>query len=131
MKDLSLYSSLNAKIRVWISKLLPPEHWKLLYDSKDTQSLMTKLENTRFSRWIKDSNPDNFAKFLDTAILKESLTIEKNIAKKLRGVPSELISLVTEEYDIEQIKRGLRAWRTKTDFTPPDTSLVSERHKID
>ena len=131
MKDLSLYSSINAKIRVWISKLLTPEHWKLLYDSKDTQSLMTKLENTRFSEWIRNSTPENFAEYLDTAILKESLAIEKNIAKKLSGVPSELISILTEEYDIEQIKRGLRVWRTKTDFTPPDTSLVSQRHKIE
>ena len=131
MKDLSLYSSLNAKIRVWMSKLLPPEHWKILYDSRDMQSLMTKLENTRFAKWIKNSTPDNFAEFLDTAILKESLAIEKNIAKQLKGAPAELILLITEGYDIEQIKRGLRSWSSKNVFTAPDESLVSGRHKID
>lgn len=130
MNSLSLYANLNAKTRVWLSKLLTTEQWKILYACKDTRSLIDKLENTRFAKWVKDKNSDNFAGFLDTAIFKESLRIEKKIARNLKEIPAELVSLLTEEYDIEQIKRGFRAWRNKTAFIPPDKSVISERHLI-
>lgn len=130
MKNLGLYAHINARIRVHLSQLLSSSQWETLYKSTDVASLMTRLDATPYAQWTKNVTTDEFIESLDDRITQAALTVEKKIAKQLHGSPREFIAALTEEYDIEHIKRALRSWQKKEPFASPAPDFTSGRYAI-
>jgi len=114
-----------------LSQLLDSEKWQSMLSCKDLPSLMAKLEGTRYEKWTKNTTPEEFVRLLDKTIVTESAFTEKRIKNFLSGTPAEIMGILTEEYDIDQIKRGLRCWKKKITFEKPDPDILSGRHIID
>ncbi len=131
MCAIGLYANINAKVRAMLSQLLDSEKWQSMLSCKDLPSLMAKLEGTRYEKWTKNTTPEEFVRLLDKTIVTESAFTEKRIKNFLSGTPAEIMGILTEEYDIDQIKRGLRCWKKKITFEKPDPDILSGRHIID
>ncbi|RJP57570.1 MAG: hypothetical protein C4541_09870 [Candidatus Auribacter fodinae] len=131
MKDLHRYAHINARVRVMLGSLLTPDMWQKLYSAYSIESLMNQLAETRYEPWVHDTPPEEFINAIDTHIVETSLSAEKHIHKLLIGLPADIIATFTELYDIEHIKRGLRAWHGKYSFNPPALTQYSQRYPID
>ncbi|MCB1194910.1 V-type ATPase subunit [bacterium] len=114
-----------------LTNLLTPEQWEALYSCRDLESLMSKLRSTRYAEWVTDVSVEHFGEVVDTRVVEYSVTEIKRIAQLLPRIPSDIVWLMTDEYDIEHIKRGLRAWKHKVMFTLPTPHSVSGRYDID
>jgi len=130
MCAIGLYANINAKTRAMLSQLLDSQKWQSLFACSDIQSLMKKLEDTRYEKWTKNSTTEDFMHNIDLMAVTESSAAEKKIKYFLSGAPAEIMGILTEEYDIEQIKRGLRCWKKQTVFEKPAPEMLSGRHKI-
>ena len=131
MRNLGRYANINARVRTLLTNLLTPDQWEALYTCQNIESLMAKLRSTRYAQWSNDVAVKHFGELVDTKVVEHSLAETKRIARLLPNPPSEIVALMAEEYDIEQLKRGLRAWKQKTLFTLPSPQSVSGRHTID
>lgn len=128
--DLHRYAHINARIRVMLGNLLSPAQWNAFYHASSLTDAFARLAGTRYEPWTKDTSPQQFIDSLDTHIVETCIAEERRIAALLNGVPAEIVRIFTEYYDIEHIKRGLRAWLGNYEFITPTISQISQQNKI-
>ena len=131
MKELSQYAYINARVRVMLSKLLDSDQWQSLYESPNLSSLITRLDSDPYAGWFKGLSDKEIAQSLEKKVSVELVATEKKVSSYLEGVPADLMGMMSEQYDIEQMKKGLRCWSQRKPFNIPEEDLVTGRNNID
>jgi len=131
MRELGRYAYVNARVRAMLSHLLNADQWQSLYESPNLSSLVMRLDSDPYAGWFKGLSNREIAQSLEKNIFIELVSIEKKISSYLEGPPADLIGIMSEQYDIEQIKRGLRCWSQRKPFNVPEEGSVSGRNDID
>lgn len=115
MRQLAKYSFVNAKIRAMLSMLLPQQFFSRLIESYDLSSAIDILQETNYKDSVKvmqSSLPDNLGlPALEKNILKSDIEIYKKVYKMLLTKRErEFVFILTQRFEIEQLKNILRIW---------------------
>lgn len=125
MGQLAKYSFINAKVRAMLSDLLEPQVLERLAQSGDLSSFIHELELTPYRRVVSKINPDNFE---PAALEKEFLRFDLAVYRKIfSSFPArderDFVFLLTQRYEIEQLKIALRIWHKRAPVLPQEYLL--------
>lgn len=115
MRELAKYSFVNAKTRAMLSCLIKSDIFSKLIDAKDIYEVIDGLKGTlyydilnKYPSQIKD------LRIIEKEILKSDID---TYYKVYEAIPSkaekEFVFILTQRYEIEQLKAILRIWHKK------------------
>lgn len=125
MRDLATYSFANAKIRAMLSYLIQPEIFLRLAEAKDIYEFSDILKDTPYGPILKTINKDNFAlEQFEKQLLRNDLDIHRKVCATFSSKPENyFLSLLTQYYEIEELKTTLRIWHKKIEAQVEDYLL--------
>ncbi len=115
MRQLATYAFTNAKVRAMLSYLIDPSTFASLLDSKNIYELIDILKKTRYGDIFASVNPDSLNLFsLERKLLLNDISIYGKVHDSLSGKRErEFVSILTQRYEIEDLKVVLRLWYSK------------------
>jgi V/A-type H+-transporting ATPase subunit C len=115
MRELAKYSFANAKIRAMLSCLIKSDMFSKLMDAKDIYEVIDGLKGTvyydilsKYPAQIKD------LKIIEKEILKNDIDAYYKVYDAISSKNErDFVFILTERYEIEQLKAILRIWHKK------------------
>jgi len=125
MLDLTKYSFANAKIRAMLSYLIDADYFKRLVEAQDFYELLDFLKKTPY----KDIAEKISKEEVDLERLEKELVLnDLHIYKKVYGMlptntEKNFVALLTQRFEIDELKAVLRMWHKKIEVELNDYIL--------
>lgn len=115
MRQLATYAFTNAKVRAMLSYLIDPQVFASLVDSKNIYDLIDQLKKTRYQDIFAAVSPDSLDLLsLERELLLRDISIYRKVYDSLSGKKEkEFVAILTQRYEIEDLKVVLRLWHSK------------------
>jgi len=117
MRQLAIYSFVNAKIRAMLSYLIEPSFFDSLLASRDIYEAAEGLKKTPYKEIIGQLDLERLdLKVLEKECLRRDVAIFEKVSESLSAKrEKQLVGLFLERYEIEELKVALRIWHKKAD----------------
>gem|GEM_PF-336215 len=122
MLDLTKYSFANAKIRAMLSRLYDAGYFKRLSDSEDVYELLDLLKNTSYKNIAERIKKETLnLEHLEHELVLNDLHIYKKVYGMLpTNTEKNFVILMTQRFEIDELKFILRAWHKKMEVELSD-----------
>jgi len=128
MLDLTKYSFANAKIRAMLSYLIDANYLKRLTDAQDLYELLDFLKNTSYKNIAeKIKKEETSLEHLEKELVLNDLHIYKKVYGMLpTNTEKNFVLLLSQRFEIDELKFVLRAWHKKMEIELNDFLLGEE-----
>jgi len=115
MRQLATYAFTNAKVRAMLSYLIEAAVFSRLLEAKNLYELIEELKNTPYRDMFSSVDPgDVDLLFLERELLIKDIAVHKKVYDSVSGAAEkEFVGLLTERYEIDELKTALRLWHSK------------------
>lgn len=115
MLDLIKYSFANAKIRAMLSYLIDADYFKRLLESQDLYELVDLLKNTPYKDIVGKINREEVnLEHLEKELIANDLHVYKKVYRMLpTNTEKNFVALMTQRFEIDELKFVLRVWHKK------------------
>ena len=125
MLDLTKYSFANAKVRAMLSELIDADYFKRLVGAQDLYELLDFLKKTSY----KDITEKLSGETVDLERLEKELILnDLHIYKKVYAIlptktEKNFVAVMTQRFEIDELKTALRIWYKKMEVELSDYVL--------
>lgn len=124
MLDLTKYSFANAKIRAMLSRLLDTDYFKRLIETEDVYEALDLLKNTSYKSIAETGKEELSLERLEKELTLNDLHIYKKVYAMLpTNAEKNFVALMTQRFEIDELKVVLRAWHKKMEVELSDYIL--------
>lgn len=125
MKDLAKYSFVNAKIRAMLSYLIEPALFLRAFEAKDFYDFIELFKATPYAENFRVADREKFKlQEIEKGLLLRDLAIHRKICDAFSSKHEKhFIFLLTQYYEIEELKTVLRIWHKKAQVDIEDYIL--------
>ncbi|MCK9614400.1 MAG: V-type ATPase subunit [Candidatus Omnitrophica bacterium] len=125
MLDLTKYSFANAKIRAMLSYLIDADYFKRLVEAQDFYELLDFLKKTSYKDIAEKINREEVnLERLEKELVLNDLHIYKKVYGMLpTNTEKNFVALLTQRFEIDELKTVLRIWHKKMEVELSDYIL--------